>query len=154
MFQDRRINIIIIIVVVLILIYLLMSRSKQTTYNYVVPEQFARMRDDPYRSQPLNDIKNLTIDTMVCHPDCCNTQWPAPFDGLTEKEIQQAIAINAISKNSPYASTSYTCANGPNGVGCPCIPKKTNTLNENLNLNINGNDIDSYFNSSQYSSIE
>lgn len=68
-----------------------------------------------------DDIKNLLLDKMPCHPDCCGDSWNTSYDGLTSDQIKQTIATSMDS--GPYVRTNYTCANGPNGAGCPCITR-------------------------------
>jgi len=75
------------------------------------------------------------IDTIECHPSCCGSQWPISLDGLTAKEIQQKMAL--ASKDDQYIRTNYTCANGKNGVGCPCISKDMYMKLVNRGQNVN-----------------
>lgn len=72
-------------------------------------------------------IERHLVDTVPCSPDCCgNPQqnyFDTTFDGLTINEIQQKLATA-----SPYDPPCYTCANGQNGVGCPCLNPGTATF--------------------------
>lgn len=67
-------------------------------------------------------IRDYTVDTMVCSKKCCGDQWPTPFDGLSSEEVQQT--ISTMRNSGPFVRTNYTCANGIDGVGCPCINTK------------------------------
>jgi hypothetical protein len=67
-------------------------------------------------------IKDYLVDTMVCSKKCCGDQWPVPFEGLSAAEIEQTIATKR--NPGPFVRTNYMCANGIDGVGCPCINAK------------------------------
>ena len=136
MFNDPRINIILIFIVILVLIYFFTSKTGVKAIPNDVPELFTTDYEQQYRRNldqyyvPASDaVKDKAIDTMICHPDCCNKQWPVPFDGLTADQIQRSIATSALSAKRSIADTSYTCSGGPNGAGCPCIPKNKTLAN-------------------------
>ena len=151
MFQEPNINLIIILVAVLILVYLLMSgqnktsQTSQTSQTTVMPEQFniSPQELDQYYLPGSVDVDDLLVDTMVCHPNCCDDQWPVSYDGLTADEIQNLISPKF---DSPYVRTGYTCTSGENGVGCPCITKKAyaNLVNRGQNLDDMISSIDLY----------
>lgn len=77
---------------------------------------------DEYYEGSTRGIEDYLVDNMTCHPNCCGDQWPVPFDGLTSQEVETSIENRGIP--GPFVRTNYTCANGINGVGCPCIRKK------------------------------
>jgi len=85
------------------------------------PAESKRQLDEYYNGSD-KGIENYRVDTMVCSKKCCGDQWPVPFDGLTSAEIEQT--ISTMREPGPFVRTNYTCANGVNGVGCPCINKK------------------------------
>lgn len=114
-------------IILIICVFYACYSSRQQTYVDSQPEM---EMFSPYESEAeLNtyyegsnaDIKNYLVDTMVCSKKCCGDQWPVPFEGLTSAEIEQSIATAR--DPGPFVRTNYTCANGINGVGCPCISK-------------------------------
>ena len=86
------------------------------------PAESKKMLDEYYNDGSLDGVKQYLVDTMVCSKKCCGDQWPVPFDGLTAAEVEQT--ISTMRAPGPFVRTNYTCANGINGVGCPCINKK------------------------------
>jgi hypothetical protein len=115
---------------ILLVIGLLMScKSRKEDFQITTPNGPYEITDSVdlnnyYTNEDINDFK---VDTMACHPSCCGDQWPYPFDGLTSDEIVQAIADQS-KRTSDYVRTSYTCALGDGGVGCPCINKRAYTF--------------------------
>lgn len=82
------------------------------------------------------DIQDFKYDEAVCHPSCCAPQWPTNTDGMTPMEIEKC--INDAKKNDgDYVMTNYTCGNGPNGIGCPCVTKKAAVFVGNRGGNAN-----------------
>ena len=77
---------------------------------------------DEYYEGSTRGVEDYLVDNMTCHPSCCGDQWPVPFDGLTSQEVETCIETRG--NSGPFVRTNYTCANGINGVGCPCINKK------------------------------
>ena len=114
--------VIIIIVVALIYYFFFRPIPPQTPVYY---ENFHPIQDDHANPTQIDNSNqslepdNLALDKITCHPSCCGNQWPVPFDGLNADELQQRIANTGTT--GPHIRTSYTCANGPNGVGCPCV---------------------------------
>ena len=74
---------------------------------------------DAYFMNPNEGIKPYEVDQMTCSPKCCGVQWPTPFDGLSAEQIQYKISTQE--SPGPFVRTDMTCANGPGGVGCPCV---------------------------------
>jgi hypothetical protein len=131
-------TLIIIIIVILIIYFIFFYSNNPKPQTYYIPEGF----DTNISSQELEQnylpasygIENLVVDTLVCHPKCCGDQWPTPFDGLTADEIKQSIASRV--NNNSFIRTNYTCANGENGVGCPCFTPvaHSNLVNHSQNI--------------------
>lgn len=125
--RDSRINTVIIIIVVLVIIYII-YQSVQKPQQVIVTEKF----DSNSELDNFYQTQNSGIDAIECDPSCCgfgDKNWSAPFEGLTADQIKQSI-ISKVSA-SPSIRSNYTCANGPNGVGCPCFDK--NTYNDLVN---------------------
>jgi hypothetical protein len=113
------------IIIGVILIYLIISYYYRPHYSEgFSPYESSNMLNQYY--DPNEGIKDYEVDTMVCSKKCCGDTWPTPFDGLSSFEIQQSIAT--MGSTGPFVRTNYTCANGIDGVGCPCISKKAYTF--------------------------
>ena len=140
MVKNPRITTIIAIIVAILVIYWLFFSNKtvsKTTTTETVTEDFVNEPLDTlgaYYVPQSTQLDNYAVDAMTCHPSCCGDlatlkrgsdhwedQWPVPFDGLTPEEIQKVLSDQR--NSGPFVRSNYTCANGPNGVGCPCIPK-------------------------------
>ena len=122
MFSNQNVWKIILIIVIIIIIYFLFFRKPKavnTEFFKNMNTNYPKNLSDFY-VPPTADINDYVIDNMLCHPSCCGSQWPVPFDNLTAAQLQKNLVGQS---NEPYVRTNYTCANGPNGVGCPCIPK-------------------------------
>nr|AEX62805.1 hypothetical protein mv_R600 [Moumouvirus Monve] len=79
--SSEYIGAIVIIILLLIIIYFLFRSDESQNENFEIilttPNQLK------YFYQPVSSqLSNSTIDTNLCHPDCCGTQWPFS-DGLT-----------------------------------------------------------------------
>lgn len=107
------------IIVVILLIIGCVYFNKQSN-EYFSPYESQKELDEYYQS-PIEGIKDYLVDTMTCSKKCCGDQWPVPFEGLSAEEIQQSIQTPR--EPGPFVRTNYTCANGIEGVGCPCISK-------------------------------
>ena len=125
-------NILIILIVLLILYFLFFRKNKGAElFTQDLHQQQQQQQQSHHVVQQPNiinshqtatsDIDDLLIDKLKCHPDCCGDSQYTPFDGLTSDQIKQTISTGM--KGGPYVRTNYTCANGPNGAGCPCITK-------------------------------
>lgn len=112
--------IIISILLVFVGVYLYMSRPNSETFINS-PYQSSKELDKYYNGSTVG-IEDYLIDNMTCHPSCCGDQWPVPFDGLTSGEIEKCIENRG--KAGPFVRTSYSCGNGINGTGCPCVNKE------------------------------
>lgn len=155
--MEKVFCVILICLVFLIIFCLFVSSVSNNSNNrlYIKPETFnPNLRDSNHFSLPQlddyyvpqsDDIKDLTIDTLKCSPECCADEWSGSLDGLTSSEIQLAMATRSV--GGPYVSSGYTCANGEGGVGCPCITPKAylNLANRGQNNEINSKYIDSTF---------
>lgn len=137
-------NILIILIVVLIIYFLFFRKNRGTELftqdaskfnqpNIINSNHSIKYNGDLFQSET-SDIDGLLIDKLKCHPDCCGDSWYTPFDGLTSDQIKQAISTGM--KGGPYIRTNYTCANGPNGAGCPCVTKEAylNLANRGQNV--------------------
>jgi len=85
------------------------------------PKSSANANISQYQ-QPDN-IDDLLIDEMACHPDCCGDSWPVSYDGLDANQVQQTFVSSMLDNGGPYVRTGYTCAGGKGGVGCPCVTR-------------------------------
>ncbi len=56
------------------------------------------------------------IDTNMCSPDCCGTQWPVSFPLKKDERIDQDKI------GDKYVPTNMTCT-GLRGRGCVCADK-------------------------------
>ncbi|AEQ33193.1 hypothetical protein [Megavirus chiliensis] len=122
---------IIVIIILLIIIYFLFLSDKSQNTS---PERFDMTQNQFYNLDNKTTLDNYytpishqlsTVDNAICSPDCCGTQWPMS-DGLTAEDIKYQIS-NMNNKNN--IGTNYTCSNGNNGRGCPCLtPKSYNML--------------------------
>ncbi|XWV26306.1 hypothetical protein QJ857_gp0768 [Tupanvirus soda lake] len=134
-----------VLIIALIVLYYALGDDKQKQQPYY-SETFipASQELDQYYLPGSNGADDLLIDTMICDPKCCGDQWPAPYDGLTADELKQTIA--SVANNGSYVRTSYTCANGEGGVGCPCVTPKAylNLTNRSQGIG-NLNDIEPTF---------
>uniref|UniRef100_A0A6C0LTR2 Uncharacterized protein n=1 Tax=viral metagenome TaxID=1070528 RepID=A0A6C0LTR2_9ZZZZ len=124
MSKENRTLIIIIGIIIIILGYWLLS-SDENVYTQVEnftssPYQSSKELDRYYEGATVG-IEDYLVDNMTCHPSCCGDQWPVPFDGMTGAEVEKCITERG--KPGPFVRTNYTCANGINGVGCPCIKR-------------------------------
>ncbi|AGF85344.1 hypothetical protein QJ854_gp438 [Moumouvirus goulette] len=127
--SSEYIGAIVIIILLLIIIYFLFRSDKSQNKNIHPNERFQINSNDPkqlkYFYKPMSSqLSNLTIDTNLCHPDCCGTQWPFS-DGLNTNQIINNIS-NMNSTNN--LRSNYTCARGENGIGCPCLTVNTHKL--------------------------
>lgn len=128
---------IIVIIIVIIILYIGVSYYYKPTHT----EQFSPYESskelDQYYNATTEGIQNDLVDTMVCSKKCCGDNWPTPFDGLSSAEIQQS--ISTMGNSGPFVRTNYTCANGIEGVGCPCISKDAYKFIVNHGSNRNNN---------------
>lgn len=120
----------ILIIIVLLIILIIWASKSSTPQSYVegfnaprISGQHSSPQLDQYYL-PNNNIQHLTVDKMVCSPDCCGNQQPNIYDGLTSSQLGDTISSTLqTSADGPYVRTNYTCGNGKNGMGCPCITK-------------------------------
>lgn len=124
---DRK-TITILVVVAVILVVLWWGSSEHFTASQVLDTYY----------QGSSDIESKLIDQLTCSKSCCGDQYPAPFDGLTSNEIYATLSESHM--KSPNIRTNYTCADGPGGVGCPCV-KQDAYLNL-VNHGSNGSSMD------------
>ncbi len=120
--EDRNlINQVMIIGGIILVLYLIAScyYGKKSVENFSPFESEKELNQ--YYEGSTTGIKDYLVDTMVCSKQCCGDQWPVPFDGLSSAEVEQS--ISTLRSPGPFVRTNYTCANGINGVGCPCISK-------------------------------
>ena len=117
--DDNRIMIIILIVGALILVYRMLSTERTEGFNN---SPYSASKDLDKYYEPNTDIDDLKVDNLTCHPSCCGDQWPVPFDGLNSYEIESCLESGT--DRGPFVRSNMTCANGINGVGCPCLSKK------------------------------
>lgn len=149
--KGTKITVTTVIVVILVILFLYwlffvppttkVTKSTTTTENFNAQSQFPHNNklSDYYNAS--EDINKYKVDLMPCHPSCCGSQWPVPFDGLTSEQIQQTLMDQQ--SGGQFMRTNYTCANGPNGVGCPCITKDAYVKLVNRGQTSScGNDID------------
>ena len=66
-------------------------------------------------SEQLSSINK--IDTNMCSPDCCGTQWPVSFTTSKDERINQNDA------GDTFIPTNMTCT-GLRGRGCVCADKQ------------------------------
>lgn len=116
--DDNRIMVIILIVGALILAYWILSRERTEGFSNS-PYSASKSLDKFYEQN--QDIADLKVDNLTCHPSCCGDQWPVPFDGLDSHEIESCLETGG--ERGPFVRSNMTCANGINGVGCPCLTK-------------------------------
>ena len=57
------------------------------------------------------------MDTNMCSPDCCGTQWPVSFNVKKDPRIKEGDI------GTKYIPTNLTCT-GKTGSGCVCADKK------------------------------
>ena len=121
-------TLLIIIIVILIIYFLFFYNKRSTPQPYYTPETFdtGLTELDKYYLPGSHGVEDLVVDKLVCHPDCCGyseppgiDQWHSPFDGLSADQLKKSIAAKL--NDGPFIRSSYTCANGVNGVGCPCF---------------------------------
>lgn len=117
--DDNRTMIIILIVGALILVYWMCSKERVENFSNS-PYSASKELDQYY--DPNSDIDDLKVDNLTCHPSCCGDQWPVPFDGLSSYEINSCLQTQG--ERGPFVRSNMTCANGINGVGCPCLTTK------------------------------
>ena len=144
MFKNPCKTIIIIIIIALLLLWWLTRQN-----------QFIRITE-PFITDPSpelnqfyeldeNQLRGLDIDMLKCDKQCCGDSWYIPFDNLTPAQIQRKIAEGIVGDSGPYVRTNMTCANGPNGVGCPCIPKDAYLNLANRGQNTNAEEVNPTF---------
>ena len=94
-------NKIIIYVVLALVVYMFLTKKKKC-------ENFAE-------NEQLSSIHK--IDTNMCSPDCCGTQWPVSFQNKTDNRVD----VKDI--GDKYIPTNMTCT-GLRGRGCICANKE------------------------------
>lgn len=73
-----------------------------------------------------NDLSgNYKIDTNMCSPDCCGSQWPVSFATKKDNRI----------KGDKNIATNMTCT-GHRGRGCVCSDNKQFEFLKNRGNNI------------------
>ncbi|ANB50592.1 hypothetical protein [Powai lake megavirus] len=121
---------IIVIIILLIIIYFLFLSDKSQNTS---PERFDMTENQFYNLDHKTTLDDYytpishqlsTIDNAICSPDCCGTQWPMS-DGLTVEDIKSQMS-NMNNKNN--IGTNYTCTNGNNGRGCPCLTPESYSM--------------------------
>lgn len=132
----RKILALIVVIVVIILISHCISKRKEGF------DLFSNQKKLEQQFLPNSqNVSEYVVDTMVCSPDCCGQQFPS-IDGMTLDEYNKCVNDRGI--KTDYVRSNYTCANGVNGVGCPCI--KSNAMkfliNRGNNSRYNINTID------------
>lgn len=144
MFKNKNIWVIIIVILAIIMIYYIFFAPSTNNVNSVqLTENFTKTfynhpnKLNDYYVEKTNDIQQNVLDKLVCDPSCCGSQWPVPFDGLTAEQIQRTLSDQK--SGGPFVRTSYSCANGPNGVGCPCVTPQAylNLANRGQNTDCN-----------------
>ncbi|QGR53935.1 hypothetical protein [Moumouvirus maliensis] len=130
--SSQYIGAIVIIIILIIIIYFLFrsdeSQNKNVYYNERFENNLNTSTELKYFYQPISSqLYNSTVDTNLCHPDCCGKQWPNS-DGLTENQILDKIS-NMNKNHGPRSN--YTCARGENGAGCPCLTSNSYNLISN-----------------------
>lgn len=60
---------------------------------------------------------NHKIDTNMCSPDCCGTQWPVSF----QTKRDERVSVEDVGEK--YIPTNMTCT-GLRGRGCVCADKE------------------------------
>lgn len=124
MFNLSQTNVIIIVTVILVFLIIFFIFDKQHNIElFTSSSQKLNVLDKQFTTSSATDLKGLTIDTLECDKSCCGNQDYVSFDQLTPNEISDRIA-SLNTDSGPYVRTNYTCGNGINGVGCPCISKK------------------------------
>jgi hypothetical protein len=129
--MSSKVAIIIVIVIVVLFLLWLPYSNTQETFDDIAgvdpldPEHYDSNLANYYNNSSLDGIKPFLVDTMTCSPACCGTQWPVPFDNMSSGQLEQCIQTVNGGPSEDYVRTNMTCANGPNGVGCPCIDKRT-----------------------------
>uniref|UniRef100_A0A6C0CD31 Uncharacterized protein n=1 Tax=viral metagenome TaxID=1070528 RepID=A0A6C0CD31_9ZZZZ len=118
---NNRTYIIIGVVVVFLLIWFYYNR-KVENFDGTNELDWSTELDRFYDGASTRGVEDYLVDNMVCSKKCCGDQWPTPFDGLDAEEIQQSILKPGFP--GPFVRTNMTCANGIDGVGCPCIPAR------------------------------
>lgn len=125
-------QLIVIIAVVALALYVYYKSYYSDNYSESVsnvPEYFGPMGSsrelNKFYEEPTAGVKHDLVDTMMCSKSCCGDASMPSFDGLTSEEFQRNISEMQNNAGGPYVRTNYTCANGPGGVGCPCIDKQS-----------------------------
>lgn len=137
--MNQNILIFIIIVLVIVIIYLLIRNNNISTncllkkneyfgdIGNITGANYDPISDNKYHlksSDNFDNIDDLKLDNMKCDISCCGFQKPGIFDGLSHDELKSALITDASTdKNIISANSRYICANGPNGIGCPCLKK-------------------------------
>jgi hypothetical protein len=127
---------IILVLGTLILVFCCLSMENKENFT-ASPYSSSNELDKYYQGSTVG-VEDYLVDNMTCHPSCCGDQWPVPFDGLTSGEIEKCIENRG--KPGPFVRTNYTCANGLNGQGCPCI--KTGPYKFLVNRGQNAHSVD------------
>jgi len=121
--NQRTITIVVIIALLIVIIIFLSKTSNGNNVEKFTASPYESSKElDTYYQGSTVGVEDYLVDNMTCSPKCCGDQWPVPFDGLSSSEIEKCIENRG--KPGPFVRTNYTCANGINGVGCPCIDKK------------------------------
>jgi hypothetical protein len=119
MTEQNTIIIVVIILVIVAIIYYFFIKPvpvKKESFNIVSDTSSLSKYYDT------SALKDIALDKIPSHPSCCGTQWPMS-DNLTPAQIQQKISNIDPTK----ISSNYTCANGPNGIGCPCLTQSSHS---------------------------
>lgn len=118
-----------LVILIVVLIYLIFFRPSgienfdQSNWNPNTKD--AQQELSQFYKRPLAGVENYLVDTMTCSKNCCSDMWLDQFDGLNPDQLRQRIRDETMDDKSKYVRTNYTCADGPNGVGCPCIDNKS-----------------------------
>lgn len=100
MFELNKENIIFYAFVAVIIYVLFFSKSKLEAFG---------------EAEDLSS--NYKMDTNMCSPDCCGSQWPVSFAITRDERIEQDEI------GDKYVPTNMTCT-GLRGRGCVCSDKQ------------------------------
>ena len=92
---------IILYVLLALVVYMFMCNRKSNYENFGESEQLSSINK---------------IDTNMCSPDCCGTQWPVSFTIKSDERVDQDDV------GEKYIPTNMTCT-GLRGRGCVCAEK-------------------------------
>ena len=69
-------------------------------------------------------VENASLLNSQCSPDCCDKQWPTPFNVKRDPSVC----------GKDFVPSNYTCNNSWNNAGCLCMTRDASDVLNNRGL--------------------